>query len=209
MSDNGSPFTAGLVQEWAKVEGILWMFHTPYYPQPNGIVGMANGLKWFLKPQDPKWPDRLWDTVTKVSDRWGVNGCSQLTAFCPNAPTALSWGDFMVWYLLFVCFMPDISPGPVFRKHRDKALGFFPALGFSLLLGRERQRVFPCFLAASHLLAEARKVFLGLWLLLQLFRFFLAQNTKTLPERAPSRCTAAWTPHPSPGETEPHLQKKL
>ncbi|PKU30947.1 mitochondrial fission process protein 1 [Limosa lapponica baueri] len=32
QSDSGSHFTAAIVQEWAKGEGIDWVFHTPYYP---------------------------------------------------------------------------------------------------------------------------------------------------------------------------------
>ncbi|MCQ4078520.1 transposase family protein, partial [Klebsiella pneumoniae] len=33
QSDNGSHFTARIVQYWARSEGIKWIFHTPYYPQ--------------------------------------------------------------------------------------------------------------------------------------------------------------------------------
>lgn len=33
QSDNGSHFTAGTVQEWARGGGIQWVFHTPHYPQ--------------------------------------------------------------------------------------------------------------------------------------------------------------------------------
>lgn len=52
---------------------------TPH-PQASGIVERTNGLlKWFLRPQDPKVPDQLWDTVTKVSDPWRISGCPWLT----------------------------------------------------------------------------------------------------------------------------------
>jgi len=43
QSDNGSYFTSGVVQEWAREESIHWIFHTPYYPQANGIVERS---KW-------------------------------------------------------------------------------------------------------------------------------------------------------------------
>ncbi|KAK4829695.1 hypothetical protein QYF61_006070 [Mycteria americana] len=72
QSDNGSHFTAGVVQEWATTKGIQWVFHTPYYPQANGIVERTNGLlKHTLKPHDPGWPGRLRDAITKVNSRWG------------------------------------------------------------------------------------------------------------------------------------------
>ena len=38
QSDNGSHFTAAVVQDWARGEGIEWVFYTPYYPQANGMV---------------------------------------------------------------------------------------------------------------------------------------------------------------------------
>ena len=76
QSDNGSHFTAGVVQEWAQNEGIQWVFHTPYYPQANGIVECTNGLlKRALRPQDPAWAQRISDAVTKVNSPWGINGC--------------------------------------------------------------------------------------------------------------------------------------
>lgn len=58
QSDNGSHFSNKGVKEWAKQEGIKWAFHTPYYPQCNGMVEQANELlKRYLKPhqgqQDP------------------------------------------------------------------------------------------------------------------------------------------------------------
>ncbi|KAK4810584.1 hypothetical protein QYF61_007321 [Mycteria americana] len=37
QSDNGSRFSCKEVQDWAKQEGIRWVFHTPYYPQSNGM----------------------------------------------------------------------------------------------------------------------------------------------------------------------------
>ena len=87
QSDNGSHFTGKVVQEWAAQEGISWVFHTPYYPQANGIVERTNGLlKRFLKPHKPGWTERVWDAVTSVNSRWGVNGCPKITAFCPKAP---------------------------------------------------------------------------------------------------------------------------
>ncbi|RMB96167.1 hypothetical protein DUI87_27228 [Hirundo rustica rustica] len=44
QSDNRSHFTARVVQDWAKSEGMKWVFHTPYYPQANGIIERTNGL---------------------------------------------------------------------------------------------------------------------------------------------------------------------
>ena len=90
QSDNGSHFTAKLVQEWAAREGISWVFHTPYYPQANRIVERMNGLlKRFHKPHRSGWAERLWDAVTSVNSRWGMNGCPKITAFCPKAPTIM------------------------------------------------------------------------------------------------------------------------
>lgn len=90
QSDNGSHFTAGVVQEWAKDEGVQWTFHTPYYPQANGIVERTNGLlKHALKLHSAGWPARLPDAVAKVNNRWGKNGCPKLTAFCPKPPSSL------------------------------------------------------------------------------------------------------------------------
>ncbi|PKU32707.1 endogenous retrovirus group k member 18 pol [Limosa lapponica baueri] len=44
QSDSSSHFIATVVQDWAKEEGIQWIFHSPYYPQANGIVERTNGL---------------------------------------------------------------------------------------------------------------------------------------------------------------------
>ena len=88
QSDNGTHFTAKMVQEWAAREGISWVFHTPYYPQANGIVERTNGLlKRFLKPHKPGWAERVGEAVTNVNNRWGTSGCPKIAAFCPQAPT--------------------------------------------------------------------------------------------------------------------------
>lgn len=51
QSDNGSHFLCKEVQDWAKQEEIKWVFHTPYYPQSNGMAESTNGLlKRNLKP---------------------------------------------------------------------------------------------------------------------------------------------------------------
>ncbi|TRZ09556.1 hypothetical protein HGM15179_017555, partial [Zosterops borbonicus] len=77
QSDNGSHFTAKVVQEWT--------FHTPYYPQANGIVERNSGLlKRLLKPQEGGWDGRLHKAVQSVNERWGVNGCPKITIFCPK-----------------------------------------------------------------------------------------------------------------------------
>lgn len=90
QSDNGTHNTAITVQEQAKEEGIQWVFHTPYYPQGNGIAERTNGLlKRFLKLHEPGWPNRLWEAVMKVNDRWGVNGSPRLIAFCPKPPSII------------------------------------------------------------------------------------------------------------------------
>lgn len=44
QSDNGLHFTATVVQDWARAEGIKWVFHTPYYSQAKGTVEQTNGL---------------------------------------------------------------------------------------------------------------------------------------------------------------------
>ena len=86
-SDNGLHFTAKVVQEWATQEGILWVFHTPYHPQANGIVERTNGLlKHFLKPHKPGWAEWVEDAVTSVNSCWGANGCPKITAFFPQPP---------------------------------------------------------------------------------------------------------------------------
>ena len=90
QSDNGSHFTAGVVQKWAKGEGIQWIFHTLYYPQANGIVERTNGLlKCVFRPHNSGWPAQLLNAVAKVNSHWGVNGCPRLTAFCPKPPSLL------------------------------------------------------------------------------------------------------------------------
>jgi len=90
QSDNGSHFTAKIVQEWAAQEGISWVFHTPYYPQANGIMERTNGLlKRFMKPHKSGWAKRVGDTVTTVNSRWGTNGCPKITVFCLQAPTIM------------------------------------------------------------------------------------------------------------------------
>lgn len=70
QSANGSHFTAKVVQDWARIEGIKWTFHTPYYPQANGIVERTNGLlKRFLKPQKANWDCHLWEVDKGVKSR--------------------------------------------------------------------------------------------------------------------------------------------
>ena len=44
QSDNGSHFTATMVKDWARGEGIKCVFQTPYYPQANGMVERTNSL---------------------------------------------------------------------------------------------------------------------------------------------------------------------
>jgi len=76
QSDNGSHFTSGVVQEWAREEDIHWIFHTPYYPQANGIVERSNGLlKKYLTPEKLNWSSCTSDAVRRVNDHWGINGC--------------------------------------------------------------------------------------------------------------------------------------
>ncbi|KAF4804444.1 hypothetical protein TURU_007906 [Turdus rufiventris] len=90
QSDSGTHFTAKVVQDWAKDEGIKLIFHTPYYPQANGIVERTNGLlKRLLKLQETGWDLRLWKAVKGINDRWGVNRCPKITAFCPKAPNII------------------------------------------------------------------------------------------------------------------------
>ncbi|KAK4819789.1 hypothetical protein QYF61_011389 [Mycteria americana] len=83
QSDNGSHFTAVVVQNWAKEEGIRWVFHTPYYPQANGIVECTNGLvKHFANTHEPGWHLRLYDAIYQLNNRWSGDGCPKVKAFC-------------------------------------------------------------------------------------------------------------------------------
>lgn len=85
QSDNGSHFTAAIIQEWARGEGIDWIFHTPYYPQANGIVERINGLiKRFARVHASNWDLRLSEAVYTVNNRWGENGNTKVKAFCPT-----------------------------------------------------------------------------------------------------------------------------
>lgn len=53
QSDNGSHFSRKKMQEQVNQEEIQWVFHTPSYPQSNGMVKRANGLeKKSLKPHE-------------------------------------------------------------------------------------------------------------------------------------------------------------
>ncbi|KAK4810477.1 hypothetical protein QYF61_004257 [Mycteria americana] len=75
QSDNGSHFSCKEVQDWAKQEGIRWVFHTPYYPQSNGMVERANGLlKRNLKPQEAQWDTRLPKVLHQLNNRYGPTG---------------------------------------------------------------------------------------------------------------------------------------
>ena len=85
QSDSGTHFTAKTVQERAAREGVSGVFHTPYYPQANGIVERTNGLlKRFLKAHKPGGAERVGDAVTSVSSRRGTNGCPKMTAHKPR-----------------------------------------------------------------------------------------------------------------------------
>ena len=88
QSDNGSHFTAGVVQEWAKGEEIQWVFHTPDYPQDNGVMERTNRLlKRALRPHDAGWVSRVPQAVYRISSRWGANGWPRLLVFCPVPPS--------------------------------------------------------------------------------------------------------------------------
>ncbi|KAK4811127.1 hypothetical protein QYF61_019758 [Mycteria americana] len=82
QSDNGSHFSCKEVQDWAKQEGIRWVFHTPYYPQSNGMVERANGLlKRNLKPQEAQWDTRLPKVLHQLNNRYGPTGSPVSRAF--------------------------------------------------------------------------------------------------------------------------------
>ena len=75
QSDNGSHFLCKEVQVWAKQEGIKWVFHTPYYPQSNGMVERANDLlKRNLKPHEAQWHMRLPKVLHQLNNPYGPTG---------------------------------------------------------------------------------------------------------------------------------------
>lgn len=78
-------FTSVVVHDWARKEGIKWIFHTPYYPQANGIVERANGLlKRYLKPQKPGWDKRLTFALYQINNRYGLmDSLVSQTFLCP------------------------------------------------------------------------------------------------------------------------------
>lgn len=75
LNANTSPLTAGsTIQEQSKKE----LQHT---------LGLQ--VFWRLRPKDAGRSDRLWDAMTKVNNRWQLNGCPQLMALCHKAPHVL------------------------------------------------------------------------------------------------------------------------
>ena len=69
QNDNGLPFTATVVQGWARGEGIKWVFHTPYYPQANCTVERTNGLiKRHADVSRHNWDMRLPQAVFTVNN---------------------------------------------------------------------------------------------------------------------------------------------
>lgn len=89
QSDNGSHFTATLVQNWAQGEGVKWIFHSPYYPQGNGIVERTNSLiKKHASVSKCYWDTWLAHAVFTISNHWGSYGSPKIKALCPAEPTA-------------------------------------------------------------------------------------------------------------------------
>ena len=83
QSDNGSHFTATMVKDWARGEGIKCVFQTPYYPQANGMVERTNGLiKKHADVLCHNWDTRLPQAVFIVNNRWGSYGNPKIRAFC-------------------------------------------------------------------------------------------------------------------------------
>ncbi|GAB0208371.1 pol-like protein ENS-3 [Grus japonensis] len=94
QSDNGSHFSATVVQDWVKEEGIRWVFHTPYYPRANGIVERTNGLvKRFAKTHESGWHLRLSSAIYQLNNRWSGDGCPKMKAFCASATTLVPKAD--------------------------------------------------------------------------------------------------------------------
>jgi len=88
QGDNGSHFTATVVQDWAKEGGIRWVFHTPYCPQANGIVERTNGLvKQFAKSHESGWHLQLSNAIYLFNNRWSGDSCPKKKAFCASATT--------------------------------------------------------------------------------------------------------------------------
>ncbi|PKU33935.1 endogenous retrovirus group k member 18 pol [Limosa lapponica baueri] len=88
QSDNGSHFTATVVQDWAEKEGIQWVFHILYYPQANGIVERTNGLvKRFTETHESGWRLQLNNAMYQLNNRWRGDGCPKMKAFYVSANT--------------------------------------------------------------------------------------------------------------------------
>lgn len=94
QSDDGSHFTTTVVQDWAKEEGIRWVFRTPYYPQTSGIVEQTNGLiKQYAKTYESGWHLRLRDTIYQLNNRWSEDSCPKMKAFSIPATTVVPKAD--------------------------------------------------------------------------------------------------------------------
>lgn len=85
------------------------MFHTPYYPQFNGMVERANGLlKRYLKPHKGQWDACLSKTLHQLNNRYGPYGSSVTQAFL-TAPLDKPLDTGHIW--------PSMKPGqPVMVK---------------------------------------------------------------------------------------------
>jgi len=93
-SDNGSHFTDRVVQDWAKEEGIRWVFHTPYYPQANGIGERTNGLvKRLAKTYESGWHLQLSNAIYQLNNRWTRDGCPKTKALSASATTLVPKAD--------------------------------------------------------------------------------------------------------------------
>lgn len=90
--DNGSHFTAGIVQEWVQTGGVLWVFHSPYTTSTSQRDSRQD--KWSPKMVFEISGSKVtWSTVGHCDhNQWPMKSkwCPWLQHYCSMTPAVPS-----------------------------------------------------------------------------------------------------------------------